>query len=84
MKDRHFNYIKDLTQYERQKTWEVQIGGVGVGGNNPIRLQSMTDTFTKDVDATVEQIIGLTKSGADYVRITVKDGRDAQCLKYIK
>jgi len=84
MKDKHFNYINDLTRYERQKTWEVNIGGVGVGGDNPIRLQSMTDTFTKDVDATVEQIIRLSKSGADYVRVTVKDGRDAQSLSEIK
>lgn len=84
MKDKHFNYIDDLTRYERQKTWEVNIGGIGVGGENPIRLQSMTDTFTKDVDATVEQIIRLSKSGADYVRVTVKDGRDAQSLSEIK
>ena len=84
MKDRHFNYIKDLTRYERQKTWEVNIGGVGVGGDNPIRLQSMTDTFTKDVDETAEQIIKLAKAGADFVRVTVKDGRDAQSLKEIK
>ena len=36
MKDRHFNYIEDLTRFERQKTWEVVIGGVPVGGNNTI------------------------------------------------
>ena len=84
MKDRHFNYIKDLTRYERQKTWEVNIGGVGVGGDNPIRLQSMTDTDTKDTDATVEQIIRLVKAGADYVRVTVKGMYDAENLKNIR
>jgi (E)-4-hydroxy-3-methylbut-2-enyl-diphosphate synthase len=84
MKDRHFNYIEDLTRYERQKTWEVNIGGVPVGGNNPIRIQSMTDTETKDTDATVEQIVRLAKSGADYVRITVKGIFDAENLKNIK
>ncbi len=84
MKDRHFNYIKDLTRYERQKTWEVTFGGIGVGGNNPIRIQSMTDTNTSDVDATVEQIISLAKAGADYVRVTAKGMSDAESLQEIK
>ncbi len=84
MKDRHFNYIKDLTRHERQKTWEVNIGGVGVGGDNPIRIQSMTDTDTKDTEATVEQIIRLVRAGADYVRVTVRGSYDAQNLQEIK
>lgn len=84
MKDRSFNYIKDITQYERQKTSEVNIGGVAVGGNNPIRIQTMTDTDTKDTDATVEQIISVAKAGADYVRVTVKSSQDAENLKNIK
>jgi (E)-4-hydroxy-3-methylbut-2-enyl-diphosphate synthase len=83
MKDRHFNYIKDITRFERQKTWEVNIGGVGVGGNNPVRIQSMTDTPTKDTEATVEQIIALAREGADLVRITVKGIYDAENLKNI-
>jgi (E)-4-hydroxy-3-methylbut-2-enyl-diphosphate synthase len=83
MKDRHFNYIKDITRYERQKTWEVKIGDVGVGGNNPIRIQSMTDTPTKETEPTVEQIIALAKEGADYVRCTVKGIYDAENLKNI-
>ncbi len=84
MKDRHFNYIKDLTRYERQKTWEVTFGGIGVGGSNPIRIQSMTDTNTSDVDATVEQIIRLARAGADYVRVTAKGMSDAESLQDIK
>ncbi len=84
MKDRNFNYIKDLTRYERQKTWEVNIGGVPVGGNNPIRIQTMTDTDTSDTEAIVEQIIRLIKAGADYVRVTVKSITDAENLKNIK
>jgi (E)-4-hydroxy-3-methylbut-2-enyl-diphosphate synthase len=83
MKDRHFNYIKDITRYERQKTWEVKIGEVGVGGDNPIRIQSMTDTSTKETEPTVEQIIALAKAGADYVRCTVKGIYDAENLKNI-
>ena len=84
MKDRNFNYIKDLTLYQRQKTWEVNIGGVHVGGSNPIRIQTMTDTSSKDTDATVEQIIRVIKAGADYVRVTVKGIHDAENLKNIK
>ncbi len=83
MKDRHFNYIKDITRYERQKTLEVTVGGVGVGGNNPIRIQSMTDTSTRDTESTVEQIIALTKAGADMVRMTVKGVYDVENLKNI-
>lgn len=84
MKDRHFNYIKDLTRYERQKTWEVTVGGCPVGGNNPIRIQTMTDTDTKDTDAIIEQIISLIKAGADYVRVTVKGIYDAENIRNVK
>ncbi|MCK3686190.1 (E)-4-hydroxy-3-methylbut-2-enyl-diphosphate synthase [Maribellus sp. YY47] len=84
MKDRHFNYIQDLTRYQRQETTEVNIGGVAVGGSNPIRIQTMTDTDTSDTDATVEQIIRVVKAGADYVRVTVKSMQDAESLQVIK
>ncbi|HPF50185.1 MAG TPA: (E)-4-hydroxy-3-methylbut-2-enyl-diphosphate synthase [Draconibacterium sp.] len=84
MKDHHFNYIKDLTKYQRQDTTEVMIGATPVGGNNPIRIQTMTDTDTKDTEATVEQIIRVIKAGADYVRVTVKGMSDAESLKIIK
>jgi (E)-4-hydroxy-3-methylbut-2-enyl-diphosphate synthase len=84
MKDRNFNYIKDLTRYERQKTWEVNIGGVPVGGKNPIRIQTMTDTSSKDTEATIEQLIRVITAGAEYVRVTVKGISDAENLKNIK
>lgn len=84
MKDRHFNYIKDLTRYERQKTWEVNIGGVPVGGINPIRIQTMTDTSSKDTEATIEQLVRVISAGSDYVRVTVRGVGDAENLKNIK
>ncbi|WP_372652817.1 (E)-4-hydroxy-3-methylbut-2-enyl-diphosphate synthase [Draconibacterium sp.] len=84
MKDRNFNYIKDLTRYQRQETIEVNIGGVPVGSSQPIRIQTMTDTNTTDTDATIEQIIRVVKAGADYVRVTVKGLSDAESLKVIK
>ncbi|WP_297097099.1 (E)-4-hydroxy-3-methylbut-2-enyl-diphosphate synthase [uncultured Draconibacterium sp.] len=84
MKDRNFNYIKDLTRYQRQETIEVNIGGVPVGSSQPIRIQTMTDTNTTDTEATIEQIIRVVKAGADYVRVTVKGMSDAESLKVIK
>ncbi|MBN2636960.1 MAG: (E)-4-hydroxy-3-methylbut-2-enyl-diphosphate synthase [Prolixibacteraceae bacterium] len=84
MENRNFNYIKDLTRYERQETVEVNIGGVPVGGKNPIRIQTMTDTDTKDTEAIVEQLVRLIKAGADYVRMTVKNIHDAENIQNIK
>jgi (E)-4-hydroxy-3-methylbut-2-enyl-diphosphate synthase len=84
MMDRNFNYCKTLTEYHREDTTEVNIGGVPLGGLHPIRLQSMTDTDTMDTDATVEQFIRIVKAGADYVRIAVKTTKDAENLKEIK
>jgi len=60
------------------------VGSIPIGGGNPIRIQSMTDTDTRDTEATVSQIIRIIKAGADYVRVTVKGLRDAENLKDIK
>ncbi len=84
MKDRNFNYCKTLTEYRRERTLEVNIGGIPLGGSNPIRVQSMTDTDTLDTEATVEQFLRIVKAGADYVRIAVKTSKDAENLKVIK
>src|SRR6056297_1575589 len=83
MKDRHFNYVQDLTKYERQETWEVNIGGVGVGGTNPIRIQTMTDTSSKDTEATLDQMKRMILAGAEFIRVTVKGMSDAENLKNI-
>ena len=83
MKDRHFNYVQDLTQYERQETWEVNIGGVGVGETNPIRIQTMTDTSSKDTEATLDQMKRMILAGAEFIRVTVKGMNDAENLKNI-
>ncbi|MDR1861275.1 MAG: (E)-4-hydroxy-3-methylbut-2-enyl-diphosphate synthase [Bacteroidales bacterium] len=84
MEDGNFKYVKDLTQYQRQRTTTVHVGDVEVGSEYPVRIQSMTDTDTKDTEATVEQVIRIIKAGADMVRITVKDVADAENLKNIK
>jgi (E)-4-hydroxy-3-methylbut-2-enyl-diphosphate synthase len=60
------------------------IGGIGFGGNNPIRVQSMTTTDTMDTIATVEESIRMIKAGCELVRITAPSKRDAENLKNIK
>ena len=77
-------YCNSLTKYERFKTREVMIGQVGVGGDNPIRLQSMTTTDTMDTEATVEQSIRMIEAGCEIVRITAPSRKDAENLKIIK
>jgi (E)-4-hydroxy-3-methylbut-2-enyl-diphosphate synthase len=84
MKDQNFNYVEDLTKYQRQKTSAVRIGNLLMGNQNPIRIQSMTDTDTSDTEATVEQVIKIIKAGADLVRVTVRGINDAENLKIIK
>ena len=77
-------YCNSLTSYSRFKTREVMIGGVGFGGNNPIRVQSMTTTDTMDTIATVEESIRMINAGCELVRITAPSKRDAENLKNIK
>lgn len=78
------NYCNSLTKYSRYKTREVNIGVIPLGGNNPIRIQSMTTTNTMDTIATVEQTIRMVNAGCEYVRITAPSLKDAQNLENIK
>jgi (E)-4-hydroxy-3-methylbut-2-enyl-diphosphate synthase len=64
----------------RRPTREVVIGGVGVGGKNPIRLQSMTTSDTQDVEATVRQCIALAEVGCEIIRITAPNKQAAAAL----
>jgi len=77
-------YCYSLTEYSRYKTREVNIGGVPLGGDNPIRIQSMTTTNTMDTKGTIEQTIRMVESGCEYVRITAPSLKDAQNLENIK
>ncbi|HRE40133.1 MAG TPA: (E)-4-hydroxy-3-methylbut-2-enyl-diphosphate synthase [Ignavibacteria bacterium] len=77
-------YCNSLTSYSRFKTREVYIGDIPLGGNNPIRIQSMTTTDTMDTVATVEQSIRIINAGADYVRITAPSIKEAKNLENIK
>lgn len=77
-------YCNSLTQYSRYKTRVVNIGDVPLGGDNPIRVQSMTTTDTMDTIATVEQSIRMIDAGCEYVRITAPSITEAQNLEKIK
>jgi (E)-4-hydroxy-3-methylbut-2-enyl-diphosphate synthase len=73
-----------LEKNVRRRTVEVMVGAVGIGGDNPIRIQSMTNTPTSDIDVTVRQIIELREAGSELVRFTVKDDADARAVPYIR
>ena len=77
-------YCNSLTQYSRYKTREVFIGDIPLGGNNPIRIQSMTTTDTMNTIATVEQTIRMVEAGCEYVRITAPSINEAKNLEVIK
>src|SRR5476649_2491448 len=77
-------YTPDLFLYNRRKTRAVMVGVVGVGGNNAIRLQSMTTTPTTEVDATVAQSIRMIEAGCEIVRITAPKMADARALGDIR
>ena len=65
------------------KSGEISVGDVPMGGNNPIRIQSMTDTDSMDTAATVRQCISIIEAGADYVRITAQNKNVAKNLALI-
>ena len=69
---------------ERRRTKEVRIGDVIIGGNHPIAIQSMTNTKTQDVEATVAQILQLERAGCQIIRCTVPDMEAAKALAEIK
>lgn len=75
--------IMDLFNYRRRESSEVMIGGTPLGGDNPIRVQSMTTTPTTDTEACVEQAERIIKAGGEYVRLTTQGTREAENLKNI-
>ena len=78
------DYCNSLTDYSRFKTREVIVGTIGIGGDNPVRIQSMTTTDTMDTKETVEQSIRMIKAGSELVRITAPSKREAENLINIK
>ena len=84
MSSTEFKYCESTNFYKRLKTREVNIGGVLLGGNNPVRVQSMTTTDTLNTVDTVNQSIRMIKAGCEYVRITAPNVKQAHNLDNIK
>ena len=78
------DYCPSRHRTVRRLTRVVNVGGVGVGGNNPIRVQSMTTSDTEDVAATVAQAIRLAEAGSELIRITAPNKAAAAALKDIR
>ena len=74
----------DIKAPERRPTRQVKVGGVTIGGDAPVRIQSMTTTHTRDVDATVAQIEQLAEAGCEMVRVACPTEADARALGRIK
>src|SRR5882757_3984606 len=76
-------YCPDPYRYHRRPTREVRVGGVGIGGNNPIRVQSMITCDTMDTEASIQQTMELVNVGCEIVRITAPTVKDARNLEHI-
>lgn len=77
-------YCETIYQSNRRPTRTVMIGDVGVGGDNPIRIQSMTTSSTRDIEATIDQAARLADAGCEIVRVTVQGMKEADACEGIK
>ena len=75
--------IRPFREIKRKKTKEIRVGKVKVGGNNPISVQSMTNTLTTDIKGTIKQINEISAEGADIVRVSCPDEPSSKALKEI-
>ena len=82
--ERQVPYALSHLSYQRIPSQEVMVGNVGIGGNNPIRIQSMTTTDTMDTLGTVEQSLKMVAAGCEIVRITAPSKNEAHNLAEIK
>lgn len=73
----------DLFNYERRKTSVTHVGNLDIGGDNPVRVQSMTTTSTDDTEASVAQVKRIIAAGGELVRLTTQGRREAENLKNI-
>lgn len=80
----HRKFLRRSTDMRRDDTKVIHIGNVAIGGGNPIAIQSMTNTRTEDVQATVEQILALEKVGCEIIRCAVPTMEAAEALREIK
>lgn len=79
----NLKYCPDLFSYNRRESREVMVGHVGIGGGNPIRIQSMITSDTRDTDACVKEILELAEGGCEIVRLTAQTRKYAENLENI-
>ncbi len=72
-----------MSIWERRTTVETRVGGVGIGGANPVRVQSMTNTDTADAAGTAQQVVDLALAGSELVRVTVNNDESARAVPEI-
>jgi len=77
------NYCSNPLQYHRRATREVKVGDIGIGGDNPIRVQSMITCDTMDTEASIQQTVELAEAGCEIVRITAPTVKDSRNLEHI-
>ena len=77
-------YCPDLYHYARRETRVVMVGNVGIGGGNPVRVQSMLTSDTRDTEACVQETLGLVAAGCEIVRVTAQTRVYAANLEHIK
>ena len=77
-------YCASLFSYKRLATKKVMVGELGIGGKNPLRVQTMTTTDTMETEATVQQSVRCIEAGAELVRITAPSKKEAENLQHIK
>jgi (E)-4-hydroxy-3-methylbut-2-enyl-diphosphate synthase len=78
------SYCPDLFDYNRRRSREVMVGPVGVGGDHPIRVQSMITSDTRDTEACVREVLQLAEAGCEIVRITAQTRKYAENLRHIR
>ena len=77
-------YCPDLYQYNRRVSREVKVGGLGIGGDNPIRIQSMLTHDAKDIEGCVKETLQLAEAGCELVRITAQTRKFAEFLQPVR
>ncbi|MFK8044126.1 MAG: (E)-4-hydroxy-3-methylbut-2-enyl-diphosphate synthase [Crocinitomicaceae bacterium] len=82
--EKNTSYCNSLVQFSRIKTSPVKVGNIEFGGDNPIRVQSMTTTDTMDTEESVEQAIRMIDAGCELVRYTAPSKKEAENLKNIR
>ena len=75
--------VRPWRTVERRKSKKIMVGNVAVGGDAPITVQTMTNTLTTDIKATLEQILRCAKAGADIIRVSCPDKDSTKALKTI-